>query len=96
MSIKSGISDEVAVSSVAARMEKNADLVVGREKSLSLSGWLEPAKDLLPPSDRPMGALDAVVQPLVGAVVSIGRLISDRLDVAMQLVRDYDARLPKV
>jgi len=74
-------------------VKENADLVVGDEKSLSLAGRLEPAHNLLPPSGRSMCAFDTIIEPLVGAVVSIGRLISDRFDVAAQLVRDHDARL---
>jgi hypothetical protein len=63
---------------------------MGGEEPLRLPGGLEPAHNFLSSSRRPMTTLDPVVEALVGPVVSVGRLMGNRLDVAAQFVCNDD------
>ena len=81
---------------VAAWAEDVGDLVMCSEKSLRLSGRLEPAHDLLASPRRSVTAFDPVVEALVGAVIGVRGLMGNRLDVAAQFIRNYDPWLAKL
>ena len=68
---------------------------MGSQKSLRLPGRFEPARELLSLPGRSVRAFNAVVEPFVSAVVSLRGQLTDRFDIAAQLIRDDNAGLAK-
>ena len=68
---------------------------MGGQETLRLPWRLEPAHKLLSFPRRSVRALDPVIDPFVGAVVGDRGQLTDRFDIAAQLVRDDNAVLVK-
>ena len=68
---------------------------MGGQETLRLPWRLEPAHKLLSLPRRSVRALDPVIDPFVGAVVGVRGQLTDRFDIAAQLVRDDNAGLAK-
>jgi hypothetical protein len=80
---------------IAAGTENQVDLIMGRQKPLSLSVGFEPPEYLFPFAGLPVRHFDNVVESFVGAMVTVRGQCFDRLDVAAQFVSDNDPGFAK-
>ena len=66
------------------------------KEALCLFGRFETAHDLLPSSCRPVTTLNSVIETLVSAMICLRCLMSNRLEVTAQFVRDNDPWLAEL